>query len=321
MPEIGSLIFFYAETPLHAGSGTGLGAIDLPIQRERMSNLPVVQGSGIKGAMREQVGPRLPDNPRDTEALFGPEPPKNESGMREKLEATPDEFGGAMSVLDARLLLLPVRTVFGGWAWVTSPLILERLTRDLEVVGQSEATKGWAGLQNRDDNDAWVSKKKCSVAEKDAVLLEDFQYVARGDDSVDRFGEWLARNALPDTKGYEPFRARLAEQLVVVTDTEMRFLATHATEVQTRVCIDHNTGTVKRGALWTEESLPAESVLWSVAFFAKERRPKKKDDTVGPRDAETLKKLFVDAANGLSRVRLGGDRTTGRGLVGLRVPS
>lgn len=47
MKELSSLVFLYAETPLHAGSGTALGAVDLPIQRERLSGLPMVQGSGI----------------------------------------------------------------------------------------------------------------------------------------------------------------------------------------------------------------------------------------------------------------------------------
>jgi CRISPR-associated protein Cmr4 len=48
MKDLSSVVFLYAETPLHAGSGTALGAVDLPVQRERMTNLPMVQGSGIK---------------------------------------------------------------------------------------------------------------------------------------------------------------------------------------------------------------------------------------------------------------------------------
>mgnify|MGYP000669322062 CR=1 FL=1 len=32
-----NLLFIYVETPLHAGSGRGLGSVDLPIQRERIT--------------------------------------------------------------------------------------------------------------------------------------------------------------------------------------------------------------------------------------------------------------------------------------------
>ena len=41
MNHIGSMLFVYTETSLHAGSGASLGAVDLPIQRERMSALPM----------------------------------------------------------------------------------------------------------------------------------------------------------------------------------------------------------------------------------------------------------------------------------------
>src|SRR5207237_4486443 len=46
------MLYLYAETPLHAGVGSGLSSIDLPIQRERSTQYPMVQGSGIKGKLR-----------------------------------------------------------------------------------------------------------------------------------------------------------------------------------------------------------------------------------------------------------------------------
>lgn len=45
--------FIIAETPVHADSGSELGIVDLPIQRERHTAFPKIEGSGLKGCIRE----------------------------------------------------------------------------------------------------------------------------------------------------------------------------------------------------------------------------------------------------------------------------
>ena len=52
MFENTSIAIMYAVTPCHAGSGSSLGVVDLPIQRERHTNWPMIQASGVKGAFR-----------------------------------------------------------------------------------------------------------------------------------------------------------------------------------------------------------------------------------------------------------------------------
>ena len=47
-----SLVTLYAVTPCHAGSGSSVGVVDLPIQRERHTNYPIIQASGVKGAFK-----------------------------------------------------------------------------------------------------------------------------------------------------------------------------------------------------------------------------------------------------------------------------
>jgi len=325
MNESRSLVFFYTETPLHAGSGTTLGAVDLPIQRERMSGLPMVPGSGLKGAWREQIRSWCDDRGRDDWeewglALFGREPPR--PGAEQNAEP-PEEFAGAMSLLDARLLLLPVRTVWGGWAWVTSPMVLQRLARDLDVVGEGKVPS-WRELRPG-EGEARVGTQS-AVAKGKSFIVEDFEYQAAQDKEVDHLAGWLAGQALPQGDAYKPFRERLASQLAVVGDEELKFLAEHATEVVARIRISAQTGTVEKHALWSEESLPAESLLWTVAFFTDERRKKdkkdkedKEDKKYERKDAGSLQKSFVEVAKKVSRIRLGGDRTTGRGVVGVHV--
>lgn len=328
-----TLVVLYAETPLHAGSGVGLGAVDLPIQRERMSGLPMVQGSGIKGALRERMRPYREDRPQSFQAgqegrldpgtflsLFGPwapagkgsddqdEPKPGEAEDQPK----PDEFAGALSIRDAHILLFPVRTAFGGFAWLTCPLILDRLRRDAGLV-DLKLTFDLGALQP-DGGEALVTTDS-AVSREDRLIIEDLDYSAKPEGAVNELARWLAENAFPEGDDYEPFRQRIEKQLAVVDDTEFAFLSRHATEVVARTRIDHDTGTVSRGALWTEESLPAESVLWSVAMFADSRNPNR----TGKRDE--LREAFVDKAGELSRIYLGGDRSVGRGMVGLRVAS
>jgi CRISPR type III-B/RAMP module RAMP protein Cmr4 len=53
--EKAAMLFLYCETPVHAGTGTSLSIVDLPIQRERITGLPIVQASSLKGVLRAEV--------------------------------------------------------------------------------------------------------------------------------------------------------------------------------------------------------------------------------------------------------------------------
>jgi CRISPR-associated protein Cmr4 len=313
--NLASLLFLYAETPLHVGSGSALGAVDLPIQRERMSGLPMVQGSGVKGALRAELKSEL-EQPI-YKALFGREPPSGQGPDQE------DDKAGAISVLDARLLLFPMRTVWGGFAWVTSPMVLERLARDLELAGEP-AGKSLAELRP-DGSGACLVAPGSAIAKGGKLFLEDFEYEAKESSALAPLATWLGKHALPAVSSYDPFRSRLPAQLAIVADDELKFLASHATEVTTRVRIDDKTGTVADGALWTEEALPAESLLWSVVFTAQERRKRSTADKEAGSEkrslckAEQLRDELAGALQQKARIRLGGDRSVGRGIIGVRL--
>lgn len=114
------ILFLYAETAVHAGSGRAAGgATDLPIQRERVTQYPLVQASGLKGALRADFRERkkLKDEDGLVKEIFG------EAGGEDK------NYAGAVSVGDARLLLLAVRALKGVFAYVTSAHALSLLRR------------------------------------------------------------------------------------------------------------------------------------------------------------------------------------------------
>jgi CRISPR-associated protein Cmr4 len=47
MYKIARPFFMVVETPLHAGSGMGVGIVDMPIQRERHTSFPKLEASGL----------------------------------------------------------------------------------------------------------------------------------------------------------------------------------------------------------------------------------------------------------------------------------
>ena len=76
------------------------------------------------------------------------------------------------------------------------------------------------------------------------------------------------------------------------------------------MCIDPDTGTAKDGGLFYTENLPPESLLIAPLMTSKTRTGRKDDEVEAD---EVLIKLKL-ALNG-KIIQMGGDATTGRGLV------
>ncbi len=117
-----------AETFIHSGIGRNEGAIDLPVAREAATDYPYIPGSSLKGALRDFSRGHWKNGDADkVEKCFGKE------GA---------EQAGGVLISDARLLLLPVRSLTGSYRWATCPLILERLKRDQQrLMGESAIPK------------------------------------------------------------------------------------------------------------------------------------------------------------------------------------
>ncbi|NLE46652.1 MAG: type III-B CRISPR module RAMP protein Cmr4, partial [Chloroflexi bacterium] len=113
-------LFLYTESATHAGTGTGLGAVDLPIQREQTTGYPIIQGSGVKGAIRSQSPSTDAEKAKDKNVVFGPKSDPN----------SPPTFAGAAAFGDARVLLFPVRALNGVFVWITCRSVLARFVRD-----------------------------------------------------------------------------------------------------------------------------------------------------------------------------------------------
>lgn len=303
MFEATRILFFYVETPLHAGTGRAMGAVDLPIQRERVTGYPIVQASSVKGKLRAEADPgrdkRISDKISKSEhlAIFGPET----NGAH--------EHAGALSAGDAKLLLFPVRSLAGVFVWATSLEVLSRFARDLahlETGLPAELTEAnMPGAPGKDG--ALISSKDVDAGGK--LVLEEFAFTPTLSDQVTKIGTWLAKHALPTGEEYAYWRTVLPKRLVILENDAFRDFTQFATEVQTHIKLDPDKKTVENGALWTEESLPADTLLYAPLAATPSRNGVKMDGN------NVLAKI---TGLNIARLQLGGDETTGRGMVSIR---
>lgn len=280
------VLYIYTETPLHVGIGTGLGAVDMPIQREKHTNYPIVQASGVKGALRDTAERKLGGESQEIRSIFG-----GASGSGG--EGEDGDFAGAVSPSDARILLFPVRALNGVFVWVTSVSVLERFKRETGVSGAPNSAQELS-------EKAQISHANLKVNEQ--VMLEEYAYQAEVTETASEWAKYLAKHAI---KGEDYWKTRLETHLVILPDNDFRDFVTYSTEIVTRVHIDDELKTVKDGQLFTQELLPADSLLYSVVVVTDTRDKK-------ARASEVVSKI-QDAIG--DRIQIGGNETVGRGRV------
>ncbi len=288
------LLYLYCETPLHAGSGSELGIVDLPIQRERHTRHPKVEASSLKGAIREHFC-RLGTGEKDAKVAqtFGPAPDSVDANTH----------AGCIAFTDARLLCMPVRSAAGVWTWITCPGVLSRFAQDLGQELPSIKVKPSHAAVSGSDSDI-------TVGGTTKLIFEEYAFTKQPEDSITKIATLIADTVFPEDKG--ALYQKLKNNLCVLTDEDFAYFAENATEVITRVRISQATGTVERGALWTEEYLPSESILYSVVLASGEF--KAKDDSSDRLKAPDVMSYITDTLAGKgSRFQLGGNATLGKG--------
>lgn len=295
MFEKQAAVFLYAVSPVHMGAGSAVGVIDNPIQRERHTGHPCFAGSGVKGALRhgfESLGGKR----ELVKLLFGP------------CSGASELHAGAVSFGDAQLVAFPVRCLKNGYVYATSPIALARAQRLLKSVG---VKADWKIPPVAEGTCALINKELLSG---DKLHLEAYEYRAALSGDLETLAKYLADQALPAGDGYAFFRDKLKKDLVVLSDTDFAYFAQHATLVEPHVRIDPNTGTADDGGLFYTENLPPESLLLA-PLHASATRNGKKDERL---EAGVVMTHMKTALNG--RVfQIGGDATTGRGLVVAKV--
>ncbi len=262
-----AIITMVAQTNIHVGVGQSTGALDLPVARERTTHYPFIPGSGVKGAFRVWAQERA-GLAGIRKELFGKE---GDEGS--------DTNAGNLLCSDARLLLLPVRCLSDAYKWVTCPAIFKRFQRDcaraglknmdmtiIELkdsgyLGQGEL-KSWLGLEERE------FENKGNIADTVIEMLSDI---------------------VPDDD--------LKKCLVIVSDKDFTWFARYALPVMARNALNEDK-IVKAGALWYEESLSPDTIMYLL---------------FGERKSGSVDEIST-AINGQSKyIQMGGNETIGQG--------
>lgn len=269
------LLTIRALTSLHPGSGTGIGVIDMPIQRERHTGYPTIPGSSIKGVLR-QVS--KVNNGISKETIFGPENKEGEQG----------KYASSASFSDARIFAFPVRSLKGVFAWVTCPEVIRRLKNE-----------GWINCKSIPSVQEQQIICSDNLVIENKVILEEYDFTKINgaiDNTIIEFG----KKFFSDENDKNAFVKRFA----MISDNDFAHFVRYATEVNARIALVPNTKNARDGALFYEEFLPSETLFYSTVIFENSR--KDGDNTTAENIANALQIP--------NPVQFGGDETIGKGF-------
>ena len=228
----------------------------------------------------------------DVLAVFGPE------------TGAASDHAGAVAFSDARILAFPVRSLTGVFAWVTCRDVLTRLRRDLGLVGTD-----FRAVPTVKEGQAACVKDSPLIAHGEKLMLEELEFSRSGDvgeDDIGKIAGWIASQAVED----EGTKDRLCSHLAVLPDDDFTYFVRNATEVVARIGLDEKK-TVRTGALFYEEYLPAETLFYSLVICSDSRRPASKLSAA----ADILNWLRASAPGTL---QIGGGETVGKGFCAVR---
>lgn len=229
------LLTVFTRTPLHVGAGSSVGAVDQPVVRERHTHFPVIPGTAIKGVLSDLWNDASFKRTEEGKRYFGEDDNKAEK-----------QFSGSLAFGEAKLLAFPVRSAKGCFAFVTSPLCLERYKRD---AGLSFAIPTL-------ERNTCLAGADVVFEDKDAVILEEYCFAKKGAFPED----WAKQLAtLADDAVLNGGTARF----VLIPDEDMSFFAENACQISQHVCIDSETGTAAEGKLFNQEEVPSETLFYA----------------------------------------------------------
>lgn len=305
------LMTLHALTFLHPGTGQTTGVVDLPVQREIHTGFPIIASSGLKGALREKAEREWGKNSQQVHVVFGPDG---------------SEAAGALTLTDARILALPVRSLQKVFLWITCPMVLERLVRDAELAGVSLTDV---------PPDLRAETGKVIPAENSGLqpplVLEELRF----DLDPDVTKQKKCGKLVTELKRLVPSlrEAGLDGRLVIISNEDFQYFCRHALQVSARIALnERKTTTGDGGNLWYEETLPPETVLYALLLAHKPRYKPQAVITSGaaevgadtlasdgaaprrswPKDAPGVISEIHTLLNG-QYVQVGGNETVGQG--------
>ena len=289
----------FARTPIHVGAGNSVGAIDSPITRERHTRIPIIPGSALKGVLAD-MWPPVPTKKRNS---------KETGAGEEQQQKTPEQvereliFGrednaGALLVGEARVLAFPLRSARGAFAWITCPLALQRFVRD----SGKEQLEQYIPVLKNDTSNEMFCVSGADILTGGKVILEEYVFTADQNQSEKLTKIEEEFKSLAD----DPVWPLMKGHLAVISNEMFSYFVENACEVVTRIRIDDVTGTVKGSALFNQEQIPSETLLYSVLGWQQEKESK-------------WNALCGRLAGNGNQLQVGGDETIGLGCCSVKL--
>lgn len=119
--------YYKTITALHAGTGTELGIVDLPIQRDSLTKFPKIEASTLKGSLKS----RLLDISDKKEMIY------EYLGREDKSQ---DCEISKVGIGDAKLLLFPIALRAGDYCYITCKDIIKD-NEDIFNIGKKDKIK------------------------------------------------------------------------------------------------------------------------------------------------------------------------------------
>ncbi|MEI6342361.1 MAG: type III-B CRISPR module RAMP protein Cmr4 [Verrucomicrobiota bacterium] len=267
------ILYIFTRTPLHVGAGASVGAIDQPVQRERHTGFPLIPGSSVKGVLKDHLANLGRDHLGE---IFG------KGGNGEAFAAGKVSFG------EARLLLFPVRSAKGAFALATSPLALQRFAREAALT---------LAIPEPPKDMTCLAGGKVVIPGKGAAVLEEYRFGVAGEfpkDWEQKLCSLLGDAVLAGADG----------RFVLLSDGDLSHFSVNACQVNQHVRINDETGTAEEGGLFNEETVPSETLLYSV--LTEMRKPNGDNGVFKALAAEQL-------------IQFGGNGTTGLGFCTVKL--
>lgn len=274
------IMSIFTRTPLHVGAGSSVGAVDMPIIRERHTRFPVIPGSSIKGVLADFWLEKGEDGKivrsEEGRKIFGS-------------DDSNDASAGAVAFGEAKLLAFPVRSAKGCFAFITCPLALRRFARDKGIeMNVPEIAETDRAIINGG-----------VLAVKGSVVFEEYPLSVK-DPKIDD----AIISALKSISNDKIWEENVGSRLAIVSDELFSYFAENACEIANHNCVDDETGVVKDGALFSQENVPSETMFYAMLN-------EEKDGSISQIEAR------LKSGNNL--LQIGGKETTGLGWCSVEI--
>ena len=276
------LVYFWCETELFPGGEREVGPVDLTVQRN-FKGIPYMRSSSIKGALRSFY--ELRNQMDDANLLFGS-----------------TEQAGSIMLGNAEILAFPVKADRELFLYVTSQSQISAYVR--------EATK--SGVNIEEDLWSLETGKALSAELEGEVELMDGRYTLtlEKNKKLENLARSIAKDVVPEeggaiVPGYSYLKPKL-EKLIMVNDTTFRELTNNGLVIVLRIALDYERKAVvpERRAMFYQELIPDGTLLFAPLM-----------KTIRSEPYQEKIESFVNVLKKGLLINLGGDETTGKGVV------